>query len=91
MANLSVESFLLVFQGGVSKPPAVWAVAARMRHGAAPGPRAVTRTHMVPSLAAKLQPEVFLLRKVEVAAGEVEQPFSTGFLLANKHTTEAAG
>ena len=65
--------------------------AAGMWHGAAPGPHAATCTHVVPSLAAKLQPEVLLLRKAEVAAGEVEQPFPAGFLLANKHTTEAAG
>lgn len=26
-----------------------------------------------------------------MAAGEVEEPFPTGFLLANKHSTEAAG
>lgn len=61
-----------------------------LRHGAAPGPHAATHTHVVPSLAAKLQPEVLLLHEVEVAAGEVEQPFSTGFLLADKHTMEAA-
>lgn len=39
----------------------------------------------------KLQPKVLLLHEVEVAAGEVEEPFPTGFLLANKHSTEAAG
>lgn len=48
----------------------------------APGAHAATCTHLVPSLAAKLQPEVLLLHKVEVAAGEVEQPFPAGFLLA---------
>lgn len=48
-------------------------------------------THLVPSLAVKLQPKVLLLHEVEVAAGEVEEPFPTGFLLANKHSTEAAG
>lgn len=91
MAKLSVDIFHLVFQGGASKPPAIRMVAGRMWHGAAWGPHTMRRTHVVPSLAAKFQPEVLLLCKVEVAAGEVEQPFSAGFLLANKHTMEAVG
>lgn len=40
---------------------------------------------MVPSLAAELQPEIFLLRQVEVAAGEVEQPLPAGLLLVSKY------
>lgn len=62
-----------------------------MQAMAAPGPRPAGCTHLVPSLAVKLQPKVLLLCQVEVAAGEVEERFSTGFLLANKHSTEAAG
>lgn len=62
-----------------------------MQAMAVPGACAAGCTHLVPSLAVKLQPKVLLLHKVEVAAGEVEEPFPTGFLLANKHSTEAAG
>lgn len=51
---------------------------------AAPGAHTASCTHLVPSLAVKLQPKILLLHEVEVAAGEVEEPFPTGFLLANK-------
>lgn len=61
-----------------------------MQAMAAPGACTASGTHLVPSLALKFQPEVLLLHKVEVAAGEVEEPFPTGFLLANKHSTEGA-
>lgn len=40
---------------------------------------------MVPSLGAELQPKVFLLHQVEVAAGEVEQPLPAGLLLVSKY------
>lgn len=76
LASLAIEISHWVFQGGVGT--------AQPREDAARSSTTASCTHLVPSLAAKLQPKVLLLREVEVAAGEVEQPFPAGLLLANK-------
>lgn len=88
MASLSILIFHPVFCGGSSTCSSVGCFCLAV--GTAMG-LCCHCTHVVPGLAAKLQPEVLLLHQVEVAAGEVKQPSSTGFLLVSKHSREAAG